>query len=170
MPQLGIPATIVAYITLQQITNLNTLVVNSDNINSLASDDLELSAPNDSAVPGASYVEVKKFKINYTGIHRVKFLLFGESGGLVYGRIYKNGSGYGTERTTALATPVLFTEDLSFTKGDFVSLYIHNQAAINARATSFAIYGTVAFGSVLLDNQISGGAIGYVPSTEVGGG
>lgn len=171
MSQLGIPATFIAFITLQQITNLNTLVVNSDNINSVASDDLELDAPAISSTAQASYLKVKEIKINYSGVHRVKFLLYNNDGiSTVYGRIRKNGADFGTERSTSNSVPVLFTEDLTFAKGDLVQMYIKAPGLNTAFAGVFAIYGTVAFGSVKLDNATSGGTLGYIVDITPGGG
>lgn len=171
MPQLGIPATIVAYITLQQITNLNTLVVNSDNISSVASDDLELDAPADSGTSSGAYIKVKEIKVNYAGVHRVKFLLFNnDAGAAVFGRIYKNGIALGTERSTSNSIPVLFTEDLTFVKGDLIQLYLKAPGLNTAHATTMVVCGTVAFGSTKLDNQVSGGTIGYIPDMSGGGG
>jgi hypothetical protein len=169
--QLGIPATIVAFITLQQITNLSTLIVNSDNINSVASDDLELDAPAISSTAQAAYLKIKEIKINYAGVHRIKFLLYNNDGvSTVYGRIYKNGVAFGTERSTSNSVPVLFTEDLTFAKGDLIQMYIKAPGLNTCFVSVFAIYGTVALGSVKLDNATSGGSLGYVFDVSVGGG
>jgi hypothetical protein len=169
MPQLGIPATIVAFITLQQITNLSTLVVNSDNINSVASDDVELAAPAASATQSDSYVKVKEIRINYAGIHRIKFTLQLTGGAYIaYGKIYKNGQPWGTERSTA-GGPVLFTEDLQFSKGDLVQLYLKTNDTFHvptAQSSVMVTCGTVALGSITLDNQLGGGSLGYINVVE----
>jgi len=56
-----------------------------------------------------------------------------------YGRIYRNGSAYGTERYTSSTTPVAFTEDLQFSVGDYVQLYAYNSVCVQ----NFRILGKV---------------------------
>jgi hypothetical protein len=46
------------------------------------------------------------------------------SGATAYGRIYRNGSAVGTERSTSSETDVVFSQDISgWTAGDMVQIY-----------------------------------------------
>jgi hypothetical protein len=65
---------------------------------------------------GTGLVELFNARINKTGTYRTSFACLGPTGSA---RIYKNGSAYGTLRTT-IAT---FTEDLSFNAGDTIQLF-----------------------------------------------
>ncbi len=141
-----------------------------DQARCFASNDLELQAPLDCGFIDAGYAKYKEVKVNYSGVHRVKFLLWSDGAWTAYAKIYKNGVPYGTERTHAGATQTLFTEDLNFSKGDLVQLYCHTDGANLGHVKSFVICGSVAFGSCLLDNAISGGDIGYIPQLNIGGG
>ena len=63
-----------------------------------------------------------------SGTIRVVFTigLSGYNSQTVYGRIYKNGVAYGTQRSSTSNTSeggTTFTEDLSFTQGDLIQLY-----------------------------------------------
>lgn len=70
-----------------------------------------------------SYVKLKEMVCNKTGTYRIKFTMNGINVGVpVYGRIYKNGTAVGTERTCT-DTPVTFTEDVAFTVGDLIQIY-----------------------------------------------
>jgi hypothetical protein len=72
----------------------------------------------------SSYVKVKEFLINTTGIYRIKFDLRSSIIGYnAYGRIYKNGVAFGTQRSNS-GNYVSFTEDLQFSKGDTCELWI----------------------------------------------
>ena len=64
--------------------------------------------------------------------------------GWVYGRIYKNGIPYGTERSTRL--PQTFVEDLIFTGGDEIELFVKSRDAVGyyVENNHFSILGTTA--------------------------
>jgi hypothetical protein len=82
-----------------------------------------------------TYTLVKSIKVNLPGAYRVKFDLKSSSGGsAVFARIYKNGVGYGTERTTSVASYTTFSEDLSFTSNDTIELWYKTQA------TGYSVY------------------------------
>jgi len=58
---------------------------------------------------------------------RVTFNLKTNGTGTGYGQVYKNGSAFGTQRsTTVYAYYVTFSEDLQFTTGDYVQVYCWN--------------------------------------------
>jgi hypothetical protein len=54
----------------------------------------------------------------------------------VYGRVYKNGAAFGTERSTSSTTYVSFTEDLGFKQGEICELWLRASTA----GTSYAAY------------------------------
>jgi hypothetical protein len=71
-----------------------------------------------------SYTKAKSFTINASGTYRTYFELWsGASGYTVYGRIYKNGVAYGTERSTTSTSWQSYSEDLDFEDGDECELY-----------------------------------------------
>ena len=75
------------------------------------------------------YTKVKELTMtdNYTGSWRIAFVIStADALDTAYGKIYKNGVAYGTERSTSLSTPQLFTEDftsISISSGDLIQLY-----------------------------------------------
>jgi len=89
-----------------------------------------------------SYTKVKEFLIKKTGTYRVSFELStndytGES--WAYGRIYKNGTAIGTERSRNLTSYVTFTEDFAFTVGDYCQLYLASSSSEYARAKNLKL-------------------------------
>jgi len=71
-----------------------------------------------------TYVKLKEIEITESGTYKVWFDLLKTAGGtLAYGRIYKNGVGFGTEQSTNQTEDQTYTEDLAFTKGDLLQLY-----------------------------------------------
>jgi len=51
-----------------------------------------------------------------------------------YAQIYRNGSAYGTQRSTNSPSYVAFVEDLDFAQGDYVQLYVWSSSA------SYSVY------------------------------
>ena len=86
-----------------------------------ASNTLQASADTEQNVEvGQAYILAKSIQIGTTGVIRVSFDL--KSAVAAYnadGTIYRNGVAYGTERN-ANSTYITFTEDLFFTKGDYI--------------------------------------------------
>jgi len=72
-----------------------------------------------------SYVEKFCAVILQSGYYKVSFDLR-RVGNTAYGRVYKNGSAFGTERVTGSTTYVNFTEDLYFAAGDTIQLFARN--------------------------------------------
>ena len=75
----------------------------------------------------SDFVKVKTITINELvpspNILRVRFAIWSADGNTVYGQIYRNGSPYGTLRSTTSTSPVTYTEDLEFAKGDTIELW-----------------------------------------------
>ena len=83
-----------------------------------ASADVQVSTQN------TSDVKMKEIRIGLGGIVRVSFDMTTTPDGYGYGRIYKNGAAYGTQRTAAyIHNYVTWVEDLVFEAGDYVQLY-----------------------------------------------
>jgi hypothetical protein len=85
--------------------------------------------------PGSSYVKIDEMYVPRAGTLRIKFWLEFTSGGggaAVYGRIYRNGSAVGTERSRTFAdmTMTEYSEDISgWSAGDLVQLYVKDTGA-----------------------------------------
>jgi len=76
------------------------------------------------------YTKYKEIRVGHKGKYRVKFDLTASSATYtVYGRIYKNGTAFGTERSTSIITYTTFTEDLDFDIGDLLQLYCKSSSA-----------------------------------------
>ena len=82
----------------------------------------------DSASGGSNsttYVKVAEYKCPCSGVLRVLLgLRLAVAYGTAYCRIYKNGVAYGIERSTTLASITRYNEDLAFTYGDLVQVYV----------------------------------------------
>jgi hypothetical protein len=75
-------------------------------------------------VTTSSYVKTFEVQIDRGGTLRIVFSLRAGGSGKAYGRIYRNGSAVGTERSTSSETDVVFSEDISgWTAGDLVQIY-----------------------------------------------
>ncbi len=98
-----------------------------------ASDTLRASSDAECTNNTTTYEKKKTFTMNADGAYRIKFWL-AASGNTAYGRIYKNGVAFGTERSTTSASAVVFSEDLSFSDGDTCELWIKNS---NAGSTAY---------------------------------
>ena len=107
------------------------------------SDDLLHSADTEKSHNDISYQKQKEIQVGRSGIYRVKFDLKTITAGLGYGKIYKNGAQFGTERSqgTAWAT---YSEDLSFSEGDLIQLYSkHSSGSYAVYVRNFRLYGVV---------------------------
>lgn len=66
---------------------------------------------------------IAKFKMNDTGVYRVKFAIYANTNAIpVYAQIYKNGTPYGTLYSNRSNSFVTFTEDLRFEKDDMLEI------------------------------------------------
>lgn len=90
-----------------------------------------------------SYVKLKTITINE--LHptpstiRISFRLYTYWGPQIWGRIYKNGVGVGTERATTSSNT--FIEDISFDKNDTVEIWGKSSWGTECRLTNFRILG-----------------------------
>lgn len=92
---------------------------------------------------GGSYTLKKTIVVFYPGTYRITFDIK-TTGGSYFGKIYKNGSAYGTERTGVQTTYQTFSEDLYFQPGDRIQLYIYEGTVGNTTyARNFTINGTL---------------------------
>lgn len=73
--------------------------------------------------------------VNYTGVLRISMVIHSSSSAWTYAQIYKNGVAFGTYRQTDSLTDVTFTEDLAFSAGDLISIYMSKVGG--------ASYGTI---------------------------
>ena len=66
--------------------------------------------------------------INFTGTARVEFRLGSSGTNAAFAQIYKNGSPFGTLRTTpAGSNNIVFTEDISVSNGDYIQVFFRTQ-------------------------------------------
>jgi hypothetical protein len=87
------------------------------------------SAPSQANQTSVAYVKVKEILIGRTGIYTVAFGLWTSNASYpAFGRIYKNGVAFGTERTTAATGEQTYSENLAFNRGDLLQLYVHETA------------------------------------------
>ncbi|HUW45692.1 MAG TPA: hypothetical protein VMW50_07845 [Dehalococcoidia bacterium] len=78
-----------------------------------------------------AYTKIKEIKASVSGTLRIVFSLCVPTG-TGYGKIYKNGSAVGTERTLSGSTTDIyskFTEDIAVARGDLIQLYIKNSGS-----------------------------------------
>ena len=109
------------------------------------SNNIKFSSDAEVYAGSSTYTLYKQIAINTFGKVRISFDLCSgpehTSPRTGYGRIYRNGSPYGTERATNSATYVTFTEDLLFGPGDVIELYVCRQGDSDtyARARNFRV-------------------------------
>ena len=105
-------------------------------------DVLRKSADTEQSSSSDTYEKKKEITTYLGGTLRVKFdLKSANAAPTAYGQIYKNGVGYGTERTRDVGTYQTFSEDLTFAVGDKIQLYLHKGGTCTfAMAQNFRIY------------------------------
>jgi hypothetical protein len=114
--------------TLTDGSNADTLHVHAQPFRlttAIASDVLRYSADTERNTTAPSPTKLKEILVNFSGTIRVKFDFKADTavGGTV--RVYKNGSGHGTQQA-ATADYQTFSEDLAFSSGDLIQLYAAN--------------------------------------------
>jgi len=116
--------------------------------NLLIKHDSEISI--DSSAVGLVYTKIKEIQLDKGGTLRVSFHLRVTQGGTANGRIYRNGSAVGTERSVTTTSGTTYSQDISgWSPGDLLQLYIRC-------ATS----GSIAHGSNL--RLYSGNWVGMI--------
>lgn len=81
-----------------------------------------------------TYVKAKEIIVPRGGTLRIKFTLGGVNYYSYYGRIYRNGTAVGTERSLNNGTTVEYSEDISgWSAGDLLQVYCKTQDNVSAR-------------------------------------
>ncbi len=110
-------------------------------VNHTAGDYLVAEADKEKSTSNTSYTKMKEIVIARKGSLRIKFDMKG-SGVTVYGRIYKNGSPIGTERSTYGVSYTTYSEDISnWDIGDLCQLYTRTgNVSYPAYIRNFRVY------------------------------
>jgi len=91
--------------------------------NLLIKHDSEISI--ESYTSGLVYIKIKEIQLDKGGTLRVSFHLRVTQGGTANGRIYRNGSAVGTERSVTTTSGTTYSQDISgWSPGDLLQLYI----------------------------------------------
>lgn len=99
------------------------------------------------SVASSTYVKVKEIKlltmVPKEGYWRTYFdLKTASSSYPAYGRIYRNNSPHGTERSTTSTTLIGYSENLFFVLGDTVEVWIYGTSAAN---NTLRVLGHIGF-------------------------
>lgn len=112
-----------------------------------AGTDLIASADTERSDGSGSYTKVKEIRMGARnlGTVTVKFdLKTSNPVDPANGRIYKNGVAVGTERTNTDGVYTTFTENITFTNGDLIQLYLNKPSTTgNSTARNFRIYANI---------------------------
>lgn len=104
------------------------------------------SADTSRAVTALSYTKAKEIIVARHGTLTIKFSMTDNAadGIAIIGRIYRNGSAVGTERTLDAATTTEYSEDISgWVNGDYCQVYLKRDAGLaGASVSNFRIYAT----------------------------
>lgn len=75
-----------------------------------------------------------------SGTYRTQIILRNHNvSGTLYGRVYRNGAAYGTERSVTAGNSGSWTQDLSFTAGDQIQIYVRHTAGGGSSFCQFRI-------------------------------
>jgi hypothetical protein len=108
----------------------------------IPSENLKHSNDAEKNTNSTSYVKLKEIFNGIRGWWRVSFDLRSTSSYTAYGRIYRNDSAYGTERSVTSTSYVTFTEDLFFDVADRIQLYAKQySSSAYAYVRNFRLYG-----------------------------
>ena len=106
-----------------------------------ASDVLQVSADTERTNNNTSYALKKSIQIASGGTIRIKFdIKTSNSGYGAYGKIYKNGVALGTEQSNVTETYQTKSEDLQFSAGDTVELWVKVDTPEDSIIRNFRIY------------------------------
>ena len=122
------------------------------------SDDIVVSdygVKNSSAGVYTKYREIKIEKLNPTpSTVRITFNIKTNNPTYpAYGRIYKNGGAVGTERINGTTSYIVYTEDISFTEGDLLQLYLKCGSATLSNEY-FKIHGSIPIVPIITTIQL----------------
>jgi len=110
-----------------------------------------LSAPTARATSSTTYAKLKEFQVQKSGVIRVSFYLSsGSTGDDAYGRIFKNGVAFGTERFQTGLSGATYTEDITVAIGDIIQIYAHTGNG------TMGITATIANATIGVDGTIFG--------------
>lgn len=121
------------------------------------SDTLLLSADTEQIENTTSYIKVKEIVICISGYYRITWEMKVENAvNTMTAVVYKNGVLFGTEQTTASETYVSKSDELCFSTGDIIQLYIKgtgSDGGYNIYVQNFRIKGTISTpsGVVIVD-------------------
>jgi len=111
-----------------------TILGNTDNVKAAGTYVLA-SGLTEVQVNQTNYFKVREFYIRDSGTITVDFDLAltdpGNGGGTAYGRIYKNGSAVGTERTKNNSTYATYSENIAVARGDLIQVYVHYTGGVD---------------------------------------
>jgi hypothetical protein len=108
-----------------------------------AGTDLLAYADTEGSVATLSYEVKKEILIsNNKGVLTIKFSIASGNGVAVYGKLYKNSTAVGTERSTTSGHPtyVEYTENISVEAGDVIQLYVHGTLGNVVWYKNFRVY------------------------------
>lgn len=88
-------------------------------------------------------------RVTVSGTIRVRYVLTSEGAQTVYGRIYRNGTAVGTERSTTSQSGVAFTEDIAISAGDLLQI---SMRSINSIGAAYIDSPGTAAASVVVTN------------------
>lgn len=112
-----------------------------------ASDDELINNTTPETNIGAVPTMIKEFEALFAGEYRISFDIQNLSDADdCYGRIYRNGVAYGISRTNSVGpNSDAWSEDLLFSVGDLIQLYIWGDAVDTIQNVSFMLRGTTEY-------------------------
>ena len=113
----------------------------ASNISVIAGTNVYLSADTERTNDTTSYTKIKEVTITRSGTYTIAWEHKIQTNPLIcYTRVYKNGSAFGTEKTTSSASYWAVSDDLAFAVGDLCQLYIKTSSArVTAYAKNFKV-------------------------------
>jgi hypothetical protein len=110
------------------------------------SDTIQVNNDTERSTTSESWVKLKELNMKgLSGTVRTYFELRSGTGYAAFARIYKNGSAFGTSRSTSSTTYVAYTEDLSFAQDDLYQIYAYTANSASAAYVRYQeIRGDVA--------------------------
>jgi len=117
--------------------------------NLLIAHDSEVSV--ESSTVGLVYRKIKEIQLDKGGTLTVSFHLRVSQGGTANGRIYRNGSAVGTERSVTTKSGTTYSEDISgWSPGDLLQLFIRcATSGSTAYGSNLRLYSGNWFGMIV---------------------